>query len=255
MQGVHRALAVLEAVSANNGARLAELVRLCRLPKSTVYRIAENLRAAGYLTRPAADSGYYLTTRVRRLTAGFDETAWVRESRPLLVDLCRKVVFPVALATAFGTAMLIRETTDAASSVLPDHYAPGTLLPMFSSASGKVHLAWSPPDLRETLRQICARPEHPEHAVASRPELVGRMAADVRAQGYALSLRSMMTRAPGQTSTIAVPVLRGDMCIAALSLRYLDVMLTRDELLRRYLGTLQGYARRIGERAATLQVT
>lgn len=252
MEGVHRAFDVLETVASRNGASLAELVALCGLPKSTVYRILENLREAGYVSRPEPGGGWFLSARLRRLTAAYDEEAWVQSARPLLDRLCRHVVFPVALATPDGTSMLIRETTDAARSVLPDHYAPGTPVPMWSSASGKVHVAYLEPAARETLRQSCAVPTHPEHAIASRPALVAHMAAEVAGQGYALSLRSMMTRAPGQTSTIAVPVFRHGECIGALSLRYLDVMLGRAELLRRYLGPLRQYAHRIGRQAERL---
>lgn len=252
MDGVHRAFAVLEAVASRNGAPLADVVALCGLPKSTVYRILENLREAGYLSRPEPGGGWYLSARLRRLTAAYDEEAWVRASRPLLDRLCRRVVFPVTLATPDGTAMLIRETTDAARSVLPDHYAPGTRLPMWSSASGKVHTAHLDAAARETLRQLCAATPHPDRAIAARPGLVAHMAAEVAAQGYALSLRSMMTRAPGQTSTLAVPVFCHGRCIGALGLRYLDVMLGRDELLRRYLDPLRSYAARIGRQAERL---
>lgn len=249
--GAQKALRVLELLNAHNGARLADIVRLSHLPKSTAYRVLESLRRAGYLAREGNDSQYFLTSRVRRLADGYDEYAWISEiGRPLVRALGRELVFPVIIATPLGTGMVIRETTETQASVLPDHYTRGTTLPLFTSASGKVYLAWSDPRHRETLRQMCAATDHPERDIAAQSRIVEKMVQEVHAQGYALSLRSRRTRAAGQTSTVAVPILAGGRFLGALALRYLDASVTREQVRDRFLGALQCYATRIGQQAA-----
>lgn len=63
---LHRGLRVLEAVNLHNGARLRDIVRVTGLPKTTSYRILENLRGAGYLRREPGDERYFITLQVRR---------------------------------------------------------------------------------------------------------------------------------------------------------------------------------------------
>jgi len=249
--GLLKGLRILELLNLHNGARLHEIVTMSRMPKSTAYRLLENLRRCGYLTKH--QGRYYLSLRVRRLSDGFDDTGWISEvARPVLLQLARKVVYPVAIATVLGTHMVLRETTDATSPVIRNRYSRGTLIPLFTSASGKVYLAFCNPPARDTLLEICVDSTDQAHRFAQKPALVEQIVRAVRNQGYAFGRGSQQTQAPVKTSTFAVPVHAGRELIACLALRYIDAALSRDDVVNRYLGLMQTYAGEIGRRVAAV---
>ena len=251
IRSLQRGLAVLEAVNLHNGGSLRDFVQITGLPKTTTYRILENLRASGYLRRDPDDEHYYLTLAVRRLSDGFYDGGWIRAAaRPLLEDLSAAVGFPVAIATPFGASMLLRDNTDALSPLAPNVYSRGTILPLLTSATGKVYLAFCDDVTRKTLLDMCRKSGRPEHELARHPGLLNRSLAQIRQQGYAFGPGSRKTRVKVKTATFSVPIKSGDVLIACLALRYLSEGLTRRVVTARYLDTMRQYATRIGDRVA-----
>ena len=250
IRALHRGLRVLEVLNSFNGSTLTEVTAQAKLPKATTYRILENLCRAGYVVRDSADNRYRLTIMVRRLAQGFDDAAWLTEvARPLMHELGRKVVYPVALTTLYGTSMLARETTDHQSALALDQYAAGTLLPIFTSGSGKVYLAFCSESEREALLNLCRKSQSVEHRFAHDPKFIERIINEVRHNGYALGLRQK-TRAEGKTSALAVPVMSKGQMLAALAVRYIDSALTPEEAVSRFLEPLKACARHIGQAVA-----
>ncbi len=240
---------MLEAVNQHNGGCLRDFVTATGLPKTTVHRLLENLRAAGYLRRDTGDERYYLTLSVRRLSDGFYDGGWISAAaRPELEALAAAVGFPLAIATPFGAAMLLRDNTDALSPLAPNVYSRGTTLPLLSSATGKVYLAFCDEVTRKTLLAVCARSGRPEHALARRPALLQRALAQVRRQGYAFGPGQRQTRIAVRTATFAVPIHAGEQLIGCLALRYLSENLSRRQVVAHYLQTMRTAARRIGDR-------
>ena len=243
---------MLEVLNKHNGSTLTEITRYAALPKATTYRILENLIRMGYVVRDKADAKYRLCILVRRLSEGFDDTAWLTEvARPLLHELGREVVYPVAISTLYGTSMLARETTDRESALALDHYTSGTLLPLFGSASGKVYVSYCSDNERTILLDLCAKSDEPEHNFARDARFIEHLIQDVRSNGYAFGLRQRTQAAKGKSSAIAVPIISQGSLLASLALRYIDSAMTPDEVVERYLTTLQAYAKKIGEAVAT----
>ncbi len=251
IRALQRGLRVLEVLNQHNGSTLTEITRYTSLPKATTYRILENLIRMGYVMRDKADAKYRLCILVRRLSEGFDDTAWLTEiARPMIRELGREVVYPIAISTLYGTSMLARETTDRESALALDHYTSGTLLPMFSSASGKVYVSYCTDNEREILLDLCAKSEEPEHNFARDARFIDHLIQDVRDKGYALGLRQRTQAAQGKSSALAVPIMSRGSLLASLALRYIDSAMTPEEAVARYLGPLQQYATKIGDAVA-----
>lgn len=249
IRALQRGLRLLEAVNLHNGGRLRDYVAATGLAKTTVHRLLENLRAAGYLQREPGDDRYYLTLAVRRLSDGFYDGGWISAAaRPELEVLAAAVGFPVAIATPYGAAMMLRDNTDAMSPLAPNVYSRGTILPLLSSATGKVYLAFCDGLTRKTLLDVCARSAKPEHALARRPALLQRALAQVRQHGYAFGPGQRRTPVAVRTATFSVPIHAGEQLIGCLALRYLSESLARRQVVRRYLGPMRAAARRIGDR-------
>jgi IclR family mhp operon transcriptional activator len=251
-RSLERAFQVLEVANLNNGARLRDFVRMTGLPKSTTFRVLENLRRAGYLRRDDDDDRYYLTPRVRRLSDGHFDGGWISEiARPVLKQLANAVRFPVASATPYGAAMMLRDNTDAESPLAPNVYPRGTPIPLLSSATGKVYLAFCDDMTRKTLLEVCAESKLPEHNLARHPDLLRSSLATVRRQGYAFGPGGRQSAAAQATATIAVPIRAKGQLIGAMAMRFLSAGLPRPLVVARYLPIMNQHARLIGRRVAS----
>ena len=253
IRALRRGLALLETANLNNGARLRDFVKLTGLPKTTVYRILENLCVAGYLMREQDDDHYYLTVQVRRLSDGYYDGGWISDiARPILRKLCDELGYPVAIATPYGTSMMLRDNTDEQSTLVADVYTRGTLLPLFTSASGKVYLTYCDEVTRKTLLDVCATSTDPDHEMARHPELFARMILRVRKQGYAFGPSQRGVESARRTRTFAVPIFTRGTLIASLAIRYIESQVARPQVVDAYLPILKKHARMIGRRVARL---
>jgi len=248
---LRRGLVVLEAVNLHNGASLRDIVRATGLPKTTTHRILENLRAAGYLRRDDHDDRYFVTLHVRRLSDGYYDGGWVSDlARPVLEELAGIIRFPLAIATPYGANMMLRDNTDAQSPLAPNVYARGTVLPLLTSATGKVFLAYCDDVTRTTLVDVCSQSVRPEDELARQPLLLEKTLRRIREQGYAFGRGAGTTEVAVPTATFSVPIRSKGHLIGCLAMRYLTDSMSREQVVDRYLTVLRRFARRIGVRVA-----
>jgi IclR family mhp operon transcriptional activator len=251
-----RGLALLEAANLQNGGRLRDFAAATGLPKPTVLRLLESLRAAGYLQRTPGEERYFLALRVRRLSDGFTDASWITTvARPQLLALSARIGFPVAISTPYGAAMMLRDNTDADTPASPNVYARGTLLPLLTSATGKVYLAFCDEVSRRALLDACAASPLREHALARQPGVMAAALAQVRRQGHAFGPGAGKTRVAQETATLAVPIRSRQNLFACLAMRYLSAGVSRDLIVERYLGALQRAARAIAAGVAGSDVS
>jgi IclR family transcriptional regulator, mhp operon transcriptional activator len=241
-----RGLEALAVLNRRNGGTVSEVTSEIKLPRTTTYRILETLSEAGYVYRDPADDRYRLTLMVRSLADGFDDEAWITQiARPCLNDLCRDIVWPVALLSPSGTSMLIRDTTDHESPLAVERYTAGFRLPLLMSASGRAYLAFCPPEQRDTLLEILGRSTREEDKLArSRPELE-KMLDEAREQGYASAVR---TRRVTEEVALAVPVLVEDRVLATLTVRFSSNAVPLSLAVERFIPKLHETAKIIRQR-------
>lgn len=241
-----RGLDVLTVLNLRNGATVSEVAGEIRLPRTTTYRILETLCAAGYVFRDASDDRYRLTIMVRGLSDGFDDEAWVTQiARPYLHELCREIVWPVAVATLSGTSMMVRETTDHRSPLAVERYSAGFRVPMLLAATGRVYLAHCPAQQRDALLDILARSTREEDKLARNRTEIQRIINEVRTQGYATATRA---RRVSDEVSLAVPIQVDDRVLAALMVRFSATAVPMKLALERFLPRLRDTAARIRSR-------
>ncbi|MEZ5499682.1 MAG: IclR family transcriptional regulator C-terminal domain-containing protein [Steroidobacteraceae bacterium] len=238
-----RGLDALTVLNLRNGATVSEIAQEIKLPRTTTYRILETLSHAGYVYRDTTDDRYRLTIMVRGLSDGYDDEAWVTQvARPFIYELGKDVIWPVAIASLSGTKMMVRESTDHASPLAVERYSAGFRVPLLTSASGRVYLAFSPPTQRDALIEILARSSREEDKAAqTRPELL-RLLNETRAQGYAYAVRPLRV---SDEISLAVPVIIDERVLAAVSLRFSSTAVPLKVALDRFLPKLRETAQRI----------
>ena len=246
-----RGLDALTVLNLRNGATVSEVAQEIRLPRTTTYRILETLSHAGFVYRDAADDRYRLTIMVRGLSDGYDDEAWVTQiARPYIHELGKDIVWPVAIASLSGTSMMVRESTDHRSPLAVERYSAGFRVPLLTSSSGRVYLAFSPPTQRESLLDILVRSNRDSDVLAkNRPELM-KMLNDARMQGYASAVRP---RRVSDEVSMAVPIMVDDRVLAAVTIRFSGAAVPLKLAVERFLPKLRDTAQKIRQTFADQQ--
>jgi len=218
IRALNRGLEVLTELNRLERAAINTIAQAVELPRTTTYRILETLRLAGYVERDPHDDCYRPTIMVRALSDGFDDEAMLAHlARPHLSALCEQIVWPVAIATPSGSAMMIREATDHQSPLALEHYGAGVRVPMLASAAGRAYLAFCAAPQREALLEMLSRSSLPEDRLARNRQEVERLLNETRTQGYGISQRA---RRVSEETSLAIPVRAKDRVLASVTVRY-----------------------------------
>lgn len=246
-----RGLDALTVLNLRNGATVSEVAQEIRLPRTTTYRILETLSHAGFVYRDATDDRYRLTIMVRGLSDGYDDEAWVTQiARPYIHELGKDIVWPVAIASLSGTSMMVRESTDHRSPLAVERYSAGFRVPILTSSSGRVYLAFSSPAQRESLIDILSRSNREEDALAKNRTELMKMLNDARMQGYAHAVRP---RRVSDEISIAVPILIEDRVLAAVTIRFSGTAVPLKLAVEKFLPKLRDTAQKIRQTFADQQ--
>ncbi|MDF2119511.1 helix-turn-helix domain-containing protein [Roseiarcaceae bacterium H3SJ34-1] len=241
-RGISRALQVLTALNRANGSSVSDLSRRTGISRSALYRILNVLVDSGYLTRRDDDRAYRLTSKVKMLSDGFRDEAWISEiGGPILDRLQQKVVWPTDLATFRGDRLQLVETTRRNSPLVIDRgLAGGQISSALRTALGLAYLAFAETAEQAAILDSCAsKPESPDALLAADTATVARLIAAVRKDGYASRHRGTVL----ETGTIAVPVKRNSYSIAAIGITFIASVLTVEEAALRYLPDLMEAAK------------
>ena len=218
IRALNRGLEVLTELNRLERAAINTIAQAVELPRTTTYRILETLWLAGYVERDPHDDCYRPTIMVRALSDGFDDEAMLAHlARPHLSALCEQIVWPVAIATPSGSAMMIREATDHQSPLALEHYGAGVRVPMLASAAGRAYLAFCAAPQREALLEMLSRSSLPEDRLARNRQEVERLLNETRTQGYGISQRA---RRVSEETSLAIPVRAKDRVLASVTVRY-----------------------------------
>jgi IclR family mhp operon transcriptional activator len=246
IRALMRGFDALTVLNLRDGATVSEVAQEIRLPRTTAYRILETLCNAGFVLRDPGDDRYRLTLRVKALSTGFTDEAWVTQiATPRIIELCREIVWPVSVATLAGNVMILRETTDHASPLAFERFSAGIRLPLLSSSAGRAYLAYCPPAECENLLEQLAQSnkEDATHARMPRTELLQSLAA-IRDQGYATTTR---THRMVEEISLSTPVMARDRILAALTVRFAAPAVPLRMAIERFLPKLRQTAAMIAD--------
>jgi IclR family mhp operon transcriptional activator len=244
VRSLERGLALLTAMNRRRLPSVVELAQDTHLPRPTVYRLLETLSRAGFVTRSSPHDRYCLTSQVRALSDGFAEDDWIADiAAPLMTDLTRQLVWPVALMTFEAGRMLVRETTHEASTLSIDHGMVGRSLPMLRTAAGRCYLALCPPEERRAILDMLSRSKDPEDRGARETQRLTKLLDAISAKGYAIQDREINPKTTG----IAVPIHLGARVLGNLSLIWISSALTIGRAESEFLPLLTSTASRIGK--------
>lgn len=248
IRAISRGLKMLQAINEAGSLTMMNAARAVGVPYPTACRIMQTLMYEGFVEMEPDRKRYRPTAMVHTLGSGyhFDNTVVVA-ARPELVELTKELLWPVSIATRVGLRMVVRDSTHSMTSLTFQNYYPGDSLPLFSTASGKVHFAFCDDVEREAiLKGLKTFGASDERAMAYFSDTL-RQARQVRKKGFATHAKNQHTELPGKTSSISVPILVQDRLVATLQLIFFASAMPVEEAVKRYLKALQESAAKIAD--------
>ncbi len=232
-----RGLDVLREVNRSGGIRAGDVARQLDLPRPTVYRLLETLEELGYIARSASDDRFRVTRHALSLGDGYDPGIFICQvAAPYLAELSRTLVWPVDLSTYENAAMVIQETTHARSPLSIDRGMIGKRLPMLQTSAGRAYLAACAPAERDVIINHLRRMDAAEDRRFLEPDRLQRMIAETSERGYAIRNDGEFNP---KTSSIAVPIVRGDVVFGCISIIWIRSAMALEEAVGKYAAPLR----------------
>lgn len=255
IRSITRSILALQAINRHGSLTMMEISRAAKVPYPTACRIIQTLIFEGLIEQEPSRKRYRATALVHTLSTGFQqEDLLVKVARPHIVELTKKIGWPLSIAVRVGRNMMLRDSTHANSSLTFDHYYPGFTLPILDSASGKLSMAYMDDDEREQILRFMKVAQDIDVDYLATAEM-GLNVERIRQDGYAVQGRNHFNLTPGKTSSIAVPIFSRGHFEAAMTMVFFVKAMNIDKALSLHLGDLQDTAARIshelGERSET----
>lgn len=244
VESVCRAFDVLRAVNKLRIASITGIHEETGFPKPTIVRMLETLMAEGYVSRDNMCGGYLVTRRVHELNSGYEGISQIIEiSRPLAIDLTRRIKWPIGIGVIDGHAIALKFWTGAISPWAHTNTVLGLRPDLVTSAMGRAYLGFCSEKERERqirwLRADSDRDfgEANEHCFRA---LLGR----IRRNGYAI--RDPKTK-PYCTTTMAMPIREGDTVHALISISFFTTAVPKREIAEQIVAPLRATTTKIEE--------
>ena len=239
-----RGLNVLITVNESPPATVSRVVAQTGLPKATVVRILNTLRAGGYIAQDKTGSGYRPLPRVRRLaSAMMVENPFLSEARRLLAEFGQVIKWPSDLLLAEPDAMLIVASNRDTAPIRLTRFEQRRF-PMLESAAGLAYLAALDAAERERLITLVSTLDADQETAMARAGQVYARIPAIRERGY--SVRDYQAPIDG-TRAIGVAIRSRGTAVGAAVLIVLRDAITEEQLDDSLVPALAEQAGRIGE--------
>jgi DNA-binding IclR family transcriptional regulator len=184
VQAVERALAILRLFTPQHPEfDLAEISRRVGLPKSTCHRLIRTLSLSGFVAEGEGYGRYRLGLAAAQLGSAIPALLRPSEAvRARMRELGAKFQETIGLTRLHGGEVLVLDRVESPLPFRMD-YGIGALLPLHSTASGKVLLAMS--EHREELLRTVRLGTSTPHTITNRTRLRAELER-VRRDGYAV---------------------------------------------------------------------
>ncbi|HEY1982239.1 MAG TPA: DNA-binding transcriptional regulator [Xanthobacteraceae bacterium] len=217
IHSVVKTIDVIRLLSLRQVISVQQLSLQTKIPKPSIMRIIGTLVECGLVKQVSRRAGYCLTSKVLELSAGYHGLPAVIEvGAPYADALTSDLRWPAAIATLDVDAMVVRYSTIPISPYAHVSSTMNKRLSLVERAHGRAYLAFCTRAQRDALLNIFdASDRNRSGSGMDRGRLLQILNATRRA-GYA---KRALELEP-QTSTIAVPILVGDMVRATIGITF-----------------------------------
>lgn len=244
VRSLERGLDILALLNRHNGLTVTETAEQVNLPRPTAFRLLRTLERLGYIFRDDADKKYRLTAQVRGLSHGYDQEEWLPKiARPIMVEVCKKILWPLTIVTNMGSQMLVRDSTHDISPFAMWRHRGGFKIPLLHTAAGQVYLAYCDKEIRQALI---------DQALSEDPQSLSRHGTTM--QAFMRSIERIPTegyatiKVPDQNHcAVSVPVLVSGELFCVLSVSFYPTAMTLKQASDSFVQPLKDAAQRLGK--------
>jgi DNA-binding IclR family transcriptional regulator len=186
VKSLFKMLEVLECYSAvDRELTVIEIARRTGMPRTTVHRIVDSLRALGFLEQDASRERYRLGLKLFELgNVALTNLPLYREARPYVDTLARLSGEDVHLCVFDGSQMVFVERAERDAGRPHNTVTTMEASPCHSTGVGKAALAFQPEAVVERVIRLGLRPFTRNTIVD--PVALRRELAAIRARGYSI---------------------------------------------------------------------
>jgi IclR family mhp operon transcriptional activator len=245
IESLKRGLRAIAFMNQQGDLTVTQLAHGIEVPRATAYRLLQTLAGEGYVDKLPSSDLYRLTSLVRRLSSGFQDTDLLIEmARPLLAQAQRELGWTISLGMPRGTEMVVRLNTDHDSPLALMRYGVGASLPIVLSTAGYCYLAHAPQAEREAIVDAALQAVDPRDLVRFDRAQVDRLIEQARVDGFC-----HLEFDHYREGNLGVPVLLAGRAVGGIVMRYIKSTLRNTNRLRdTYAPRLQRLACEIVER-------
>lgn len=244
VRSLERGLRLLQAMNRAPHASVTQLAAEIGVPRSTAYRLLDTLAGLGFVT--CGSDGYALARDVRTLSDGFIDEAWIAPAWQEMVEISRRLIWPVSLFTQEAATMVIRRTTHELSTLSIDYGMSGRRLPITETAAGRVYLAFCPAAERRTILGMPAAYARPPSRIDR--ELLDSRLKTVREAGFDTRVGGVVAK----TGSLSVPVIVDDHVLCTMSIIYIASALSVEHAVAQFERPMKEAAERIANAVVRL---
>jgi len=242
VRALERGLDVLLAVNQKTTANIAQITEITGIPRPTVYRLLETLRAQGYVEQSATDDRWHATLQTKALSSGFRDEDWVaRNAVPHMIELGKRLLWPLDLVTFENFEMVVRESTQAFSPFSIDHGVVGQSLPLLETSGGRCYVAFCSDDERTVILEGLRESGRLEAGYLQSAPNLDFLLGQVRALGLGFRREGFRSH----TMSLSAPVWAGDQVIACLTVIVIASAMSFDKMLEDHAADLKETAAKI----------
>jgi len=177
LQSVSNALTILELLGAEKELGVADLARRLGLAKSTVHRLLTTLEAHGFAAQNPATGKYRLGLKAVAVAGrALDLLDFRPLVRPVLVKLRDETGETAHLVIREGGKALFIDKVESQSAIRMTSHV-GWQAPLYCTATGKVLLAYAPPQERAALLESLELKAYTPNTITDRARLGAELEA------------------------------------------------------------------------------
>ena len=258
IRSIERGLLVLRYLQDHAPASLEQIHVETGLPRATTARILLTFQQEEIVRRGISDGLYRNSVRIAELSAALKSSDRLAElAGPLMIELCRKILWPSDLYVRNGIYMELAETTRAITPMPVPQAQWGERVNIPGTAVGRTYLAFCPDNERGEILAELEKIGAPITIFYRTYKTFERQMVQITKRGYAdrhplSGARPLpLTNYYDGLSAIAVPLMTDDKMLGCLNLlwnrkagkpaefaaRFLDDLSeTRDRIVSRFLG-------------------
>ena len=185
VKSIIKAFAIIEELEKNGSMSIGELSQALSMDKSTVHRLVNTIKDAGYVTQSSESQKYENSIKLFEAGQSVIERIGINSAaRPHIESLAQATGETVNLAMRMENELIIIDKIESKSTIKVGINI-GTVIPLYCTGMGKAVFAFLPLEERERVFAGLKYEKFTENTVTD-PELTAKRLDEVRQQGYSM---------------------------------------------------------------------